>query len=391
MYDVAIVGAGPSGCVAAIALLRGGMRVAVLEAQSAGRARLCGGGVLTRALGLLLPEAQPALQRQCTTLQVCFHSPSMSFTSRRDRPFVSMVSRADLDARLLEAVKDLGGDVREQHALTGLTQRDDHMELETSQGSICAKMVIAADGVHSLTAQRAGFAPLPRLALGMTLELQLPAAHFERHTRAARFDFDVVPHGYGWLFPRRESVSVGLMSSQLSASELRAALRKYLNTLDLGVKVDVDAVPTAQVPLEPRPGPLARGRVLCVGDAAGLADPLTGEGLYLAALSGRAAAQALLAGELAPEAVGKRYQTELDTKILPELRIGLNGARLFYGYPRFRNMLFRFAGQSLVDVMTEISLGDASYCSYLGYNAASLSVPQLFRKLISTAEEARRS
>jgi flavin-dependent dehydrogenase len=191
MYDVAIVGAGPSGCVAAKALLQAGMRVAVLEAQSAGRSRTCGGGVLTRALGLLLPEAQPALQRQCTTLQVCFHSPKMSFTSQRERPFVSMVSRAELDASLLEAVKTLGGDVRERHALTGLTQRADHVELETSQGPIVAKMVIAADGVHSLTAQRAGFAALPRLGLGMALELPLPESQLQRYTRAARFDFGV--------------------------------------------------------------------------------------------------------------------------------------------------------------------------------------------------------
>lgn len=391
MYDVAIVGAGPSGCVAAKALLQGGMSVALLDAQPAGRPRICGGGVLTRALNLLLPDAQPALQRQCTTLEVCFHSPKMSFTSRRERAFVSMVSRAELDARLVDGVKALGAEVRQGQALTGLTPSADHVQLETSQDSLSARMVIAADGVNSLTAQRAGFAALPRLGLGMTLELQLPPAQLERHARAARFDFDIVPNGYGWVFPRRDSVSVGVIASQITASDLRAAVLKYLRLLDLGATVDLTTVPMAQVPLEPRPGPLARGRVLCVGEAAGFADPLTGEGLYFAAVSGKAAAQAVLAGKLEPEAVARSYQSELEAKILPELRLGLSGARLFYGYPRLRNMLFRFAGQSVVDVITEIALGDASYVGYLGHSAASLSVPQLFRKIISTEEEARRS
>jgi flavin-dependent dehydrogenase len=260
------------------------------------------------------------------------------------------------------------------------------VELTLDGEKLQARLLVAADGADGPCAQLAGFAPAPMKLLGMAAELAVPVSLQERYAQTIRFDFDVIANGYGWVFPLQDRLSVGVIAGQADASKLRIALSDFCSRLGLG-SAKLDSAQTGNIPVEPRPGALMRGRVMLVGDAAGFADPLTGEGLYFGALSARLAAKAISEGRYDPETVATTYQRELEAHVLPELRLGRSVAKLFYGYPRLRNMLFRFAGQTLCDVITEIAMGEHSYGDYLGHGAASLSVPQLFKKLVTTYEE----
>ena len=120
------------------------------------------------------------------------------------------------------------------------------------------------------------------------------------------------------------------------------------------------------IPVAPLARRLARGRVLLTGDAAGLVDPLTCEGISNAIASAGMAAAAIVANPGRPELVRQAYERSLRREILPELRLARALARLLYGFPRLRQAAFRRAGDALCHVMAQASAGDSTYRGLLG-------------------------
>ena len=118
--------------------------------------------------------------------------------------------------------------------------------------------------------------------------------------------------------------------------------------------------------MTPRARRLARHRVLLTGDAAGLVDPVTCEGISNAIHSALLAADAVVRHRDQPQRVHRAYHRALRSEILPELRLARALARLFYGFPRLRNVMFRRAGASLCQVFGQIGAGQETYRSLLG-------------------------
>jgi flavin-dependent dehydrogenase len=106
--------------------------------------------------------------------------------------------------------------------------------------------------------------------------------------------------------------------------------------------------------------------VLLAGDSAGLADPVTAEGISHAIASGQIAARALLGGRLEPGAVARDYRRGLECEILRELRLARPLAQLLYHHPRLRRLVFRRAGKSICPAITDVIVGQSSYRRLLG-------------------------
>src|SRR5947208_2397836 len=263
MFDVAVVGAGPAGATAALALARRGLSVVLLERDTLPRYKTCGGGLVGRALALLPPEVAPVLERRC--------------------------GRAAL--HLLDA---------NQHY----------------------------------------------------------RATLDRFARAPRFDVGVVPHGYAWVFPKTAHLSVGVLTTHRGAINLHRQLEEYLRLI--GLAPQATERHGFVIPVRPRAGPLARERMLLVGDAAGLADPVTAEGISPAARSGGLAADAIIASELDPPRARAGYHAAL-RPLLDELRVARALARLLYEHPRARRWMFRRVGQPLVEAITDVFMGVRTY------------------------------
>ncbi len=155
------------------------------------------------------------------------------------------------------------------------------------------------------------------------------------------------------------------------AGHLHRDLAQYLTALDI--------VPRAVerhgfvIPVRPRAEGCARHRVLLVGDAAGFADPVTAEGISLAARSGRLAAAAIVQAGLDEARVRAGYRAGL-RPLLADLRVARGLARLLYDHPRARRWLFRRVGQRLVDAMTDVFLGVRTYRGSLAELAAALAL-----------------
>jgi flavin-dependent dehydrogenase len=191
-------------------------------------------------------------------------------------------------------------------------------------------------------------------------EVTVPPDQLDRFQNTARFDFDLLPHGYAWAFPKRQHLSIGVLSTRQRGTDLKRAMTRYLDVLGCGSVTRVERHGFV-IPIRPRRGPFVDKRILLVGDAAGFADPVTGEGISFAIRSGLMAAQSLIDGRFEEESVRSAYTRSLTETILPELRAGRWLARLLYDCPRIRSWAFSRQGQRLCEVVTDVMTGKRTY------------------------------
>lgn len=360
-FDVAVIGAGPAGCSAALALARTGHNVLLLEKAALPRYKTCGGGVVARAFKLLPPNANSVVERSFHSVALNLPGPKMNFVVTRPEPVVYMTMRADLDALLVREAEQAGVQLVQSCAVKGINIQSDAVEIISERENFRAKFVVAADGVHSAAARAAGWPELPALAPALEHELYLADGDFARFNQMPRFDFGVIEAGYAWVFPKRTHLSVGILSTRRVCPDLQTRLAAYLQGLGI-TRVEKVERHGYLIPLAPRPAPLARGRVLLAGDAAGLADPVTAEGITHAILSGQLAAAALTEGRLDPARVAAIYQSLLQKNILGELRAARLLAHVLYRHPRLRHGAFRLNGQRLCEFVADVIMGQGSFC-----------------------------
>jgi len=360
--DVAVVGAGPAGASCALHLARAGLRALVLEKAVPPRYKTCGGGLVGRALREIEVGLDAVVEAECRAAEMSPSHDGPSIRVVRDEPIVLTTMRADLDQRLLAAALEAGSELEAPRELKGLQRAGEVLTIETERGPLRARYVVAADGALSRTARAAGWGPGPRDIPAIEWELRVAARERERFAGCARFDFGAIEGGYAWVFPKHEHLSVGCLSTRRRARDLRRALEGYLARLDLvGEREEHGFV----IPLAPRAATLARDGVLLVGDAAGLVDPVTCEGISFALSSGRLAAESIVRARAGGREACREYASALARTILPELSAARGLARLLHGHPRLRAAAFSRAGRALCEAATDVVAGRSTYRALL--------------------------
>ncbi len=188
---------------------------------------------------------------------------------------------------------------------------------------------------------------------------------FERFSGAARFDVDLLPLGFGWVFPKRRHLSVGIVSFRRGRVEMHELLDRYCKRIDLEPTEGEDRHGFV-IPLRPRKDGFVKGRVLLAGDAAGLADPITAEGISFAVGSGRLAARVLWETDFDPRNAKSLYQAELQQSMLEEIRLGRHLARLLFLPRKIRPITMRLMGQGAAEQLADVFCGKTSYRDLLG-------------------------
>jgi geranylgeranyl reductase family protein len=358
--DVAVVGCGPAGALAAQQLAAAGLRTVLVDAAELPRYKTCGGGVVRRAAALLsLAELGPVVERACHAAEL--HEAQSGVHCRVDRPWplVYMTMRDRLDFALARAAERAGATLVHPCAVRELREVEGGVEIRTSRGPLRASWVIGADGANGVVARRSGWSrPLATLP-ALEWEIEVDEGTLRRFLPAARFDIGEPSRGYAWVFPKSDRLSVGLLTRERRPARLKDALERYLRRIGLGEPRRIEQHGFV-IPRRPRAS-VCRGRVLLVGDAAGLADPITCEGISHAAASGRLAARAIVEGGLEPSRVRRLYRRGLEVEVLSELRLARLFAHLVYDHPHLRAHALARMARMIAEVMTEVIAGRRTY------------------------------
>ena len=284
-FDVIVLGAGPAGAAAAMTAASSGLKVALVDKARFPRNKLCGGGITGRALrhyqrifGGTLPDVP--LERRG---DFSFHAFGKDLGASRNVPPLHLGMRYQLDDALVRQAISAGA-----ADFTGVTGTLDPTTpaLDLPRHRLEAKILIAADGVNSPTARSLFGTAYDPSKIGFALEVERPGVDPKR---PLRIDFGAANWGYGWQFPKPEGTTIGVGGVLSRNADMKSALKRYLRVLDVSENLPVKGQFLPFGDFRKTPG---KGRVLFAGDAAGLVDPITGEGIAHALDSGALAAEA---------------------------------------------------------------------------------------------------
>jgi geranylgeranyl reductase family protein len=302
-YDVIVVGAGPAGSAAALAALLDapGSRVLMLDRAPLGRDKICGDGIplhtVTELDALGVAAAEPDERVHAVRLS----APALARTAAVATSPSYVVPRATFDARLLRQAIHAGATFV-QEKVTTVVQDDSEV---TVNGRYSAPVLIGADGSNSVVRRLAGQPSNRGRSLAVAIRGYAPTPPGAPNELGIRWDAGRAAPSYAWVFPTAHGVSnIGYGASLAAITGGRAELVSRLRALLPDYPVDDTVLTGHTLPLATARVARAVGRILLVGDAASLVNPLSGEGIHTAVASGA------LAGTLAatrPAEAGRAY------------------------------------------------------------------------------------
>lgn len=314
-WDVVVVGGGPAGLSAAHAAATGGARTLVLEKAVHPRYKTCGGGLIgftVRAVTdrIEIPADDHIVRADFT------HDGRRAFSrSAHCGPLLQMVRRPQFDDALRLAAEKAGAVVRQSATVRALQQSPDAVTVRLADGSaVTGATVIGADGSSGITARHAGV-EYGQVDLGLEVELPVPADVAARWKGRVLIDWGPLPGSYAWVFPKDDVLTVGVIAARGQGERTKRYLRDFVTRLGLdGIEPVHDSghLTRCRTPASP----LRTGRILVAGDAAGLLEPWTREGISFAVRSGALAGAAAATGDL------DGYVTAVERTLVPAMTAG---------------------------------------------------------------------
>jgi flavin-dependent dehydrogenase len=423
-WDVVVVGAGPAGSSAALAAARAGASVLLLDRAAFPRYKTCGGGLLGESLALIPESARSTIESRVRDTVVSDRF-GRRFRLTTRAPHLALVRRSEFDAALVTAAQDAGarfadgvtvreitppldppapdvdtptpapppaahgearrspiappdaGSRRQRHP-TRTRQGDPCTDdgsgdgtatrltgVRTTSGTVQARVVVGADGTGGRVGRHVGV-QAGGVDLGLEDEVTMPADD-SRWRDVVHLDWGASPGSYAWVFPKRDSLTVGVIQQKGAPDATRRYLAEWRHRLGLDEETGPTLHSSGHLTQWRTPGsPLRRGAVIVAGDAAGLLEPWTREGISFALRSGTWAGEAAAAEDLdrsldryvrrVQDELGAEQRTGAELLRTFERRPGLvhtvlrtrPGARWFVRFCRGETTLARFARHRLV-------------------------------------------
>lgn len=345
--DVIIVGAGPAGSVAAYYLASQGIQVILLEKTQFPRYKVCGGGLTHKILKEVPFDLSPVIESTVHTFRFSHHFHSV-YTRHTDDPLIYCAMRGDLDTFLNQQATGAGAVTRFGEQVVTFTQDESGVTVSTKERSFRTRLLIGAEGASGIVSRVAGLRDHLEMGIAWEAELDADPEDLQRFSGTVFLDWGTLPGGYAWVFPKKDHFSIGVggpaslsksmmpyyqgfvasiskdsVHSEVGRrkSEVRSpqsAVRRVKS--EVGIRfTGTRSVHSWPIPVRTARSRFHSGRVLITGDAAGLGDPLTGEGIYYAVRSGKLAAEScleFLSGEIRSM---NRYSDNINKELMEEL------------------------------------------------------------------------
>lgn len=358
MKRVAVLGGGPAGAFAAERLASAGLDTIVLDEKLAWE-KPCGGGLTYKAYSqypFLIDNDTPkkfVTQTHIATAKV--GSASLSL-----RKPLLIYSRYELNKMLLDRAEAAGATLEKTRVLSIARERSG-WTLETRAGKIDADYCIVATGARN---------PLRDVGTKWSATDTMVALGYYVQANQEHVDIQFFPQfeGYIWVFPRNGHLSVGICGKGQTAQVLRQRLEQYMREHDIplhGSQFYGHVLPSLEKPAW-RSNRVAGDGWMAVGDAAGLVDPITGEGLYYAIRSADLASRVVLR-DTCPNEHPASYKTLLQRDFTDDLELAARLAkRLFLGRFLYANVparMIQFMRKSptFCEIMQDLFAGTQNY------------------------------
>jgi geranylgeranyl reductase family protein len=291
-FDVVIVGAGPAGASCAKRACELGLSVLVLEAAVFPRSKPCAAGLTTRAVELLGDGVGVCFHDSAQTLRLRLGAVTLRWTG--EIPVIRTTTRREFDSVLADEAAAAGAIFVFGSRVDGVVEDADCVNVAAGGRIYRGRFVVGADGAGSVVAHGI-WGKHARLSGAVYVRALPPSSDdLAPHRGVITLDPTATTRGYGWVFPKNDHLNVGVYAQRSLSKALTEDLKMFLETGGFG-GWRTEGPFAAPIPVTPRAGGPTRGRVLLAGDAAGLADPVAGEGIPHAVASGRIAAEAIAA------------------------------------------------------------------------------------------------
>lgn len=359
LYDCIIIGAGPAGGAAAYHLAKRDRSVLVLEKAHLPRVKPCGGGVSPEIAGWFDFDFSPVINTRVTRVRYTFRGEDPIEANMGTTEPLWMVRREAFDAFLIQQAVSKGAELREGCAAQGVRFLDGLWTVDTAEGQLQSRFLIAADGAKGPAAKWLGFTHRKFRVAG-AIEAESKA----KSTNLVHLDFGTVINGYAWNFPKADGWSFGV---GIFRGKQNQDLRKIL--ADYGLRFGLDL---AECSVEAHPVLLWDGnqdlhthQALLAGEAACVVDPFTAEGIRPSMFTGVKAAEAVDAALAGDAYALPRYSEIIKREVGSEMVWARRLATLFYRAPE---IAYRVGVKhpAAAPHMARILVGEARYSQLAG-------------------------
>ncbi len=358
MFDCIVVGAGPAGATAAYNLAKQGRSVLVLEKAGFPRYKPCGGGVSPAIASWFDFDFTPVIKNTVSQVKYTWKLEDPVEIKLKDVTPMWMVRRDEFDNFLLQQAIGKGAELKDNTKVTGISWQDAQWQVKTTNGEFTSSYLIAADGVNGPMANWLG---MPQKQKVVAASLEVSAEVSERRQNLAYFDFGSLKNGFMWSFPKADGYSFSgayVRDKKGNPTELKTQLTNFAQKF--GVDLSQSQYTEFSLNLWQENHSLDTNHALIAGEAAGVVDPLIGEGIRPAIFTGRKAAEAIIQALEGQESALAAYTDIVNQEWGSELAKANSVAGMFFKFPKISYKLGvknPAAGQT----MGKILCGELSY------------------------------
>jgi len=377
MYDLLIVGGGPSGSSAGRLAGQKGLKTLLIEKETFPRYKPCGGALSEQALSCLdfpLPESI----REREVFGVRMHFKGTVIESYKKSRMATMVTRSALDSYLLEKGKEAGIEVKTGEKVLDYREKDSFVEIYTNEQIYRAKFVIIGEGSQGkLKSKIRKIDAKGEYGICIVTEVEEENEKIDKYMPGAiEIHFDVMDMGYGWIFPHENYYSVGIGAFANKLSDPKRVMREFLkkNGFNGNYRLRGHTIPAGGIKRN-----VIGSRVVLIGDAAGFVDPFAGEGIAYAIRSGQIAVEVI--AEIVHQNIGleklRNYENICQREFVNNFKYALITVKMMYRFPDFFFKILT-GNYEVFEKFTDIPTLKRQYRSYLEW-----LVPRLPKYLLS--------